>query len=38
MRSGAWGSILSMYFPSGHEPLYAVADLHGRKFTWPGRN
>ena len=28
---------LSMYFPSGHDPLYGVADLHGRRFTWPGR-
>jgi hypothetical protein len=28
---------LSMYFPSGHDPPYGVADLHGRRFTWPGR-
>ena len=28
---------LSMYFPTGHEPGYGVADLHGRRFTWPGR-
>ena len=27
---------LSMYFPSGHDPPYGVADLHGRHFTWPG--
>jgi hypothetical protein len=29
---------LSMYFSSGHQPSYALADLHGRKFTWPGRS
>ena len=28
---------LTMYFPSGHDPGYGIADLHGRKFTWPGR-
>jgi hypothetical protein len=28
---------LSMYFPSGHDPGYGLADLHGRRFTWPGR-
>jgi hypothetical protein len=28
---------LTMYFPSGHDPAYGVADLHGRRFTWPGR-
>jgi hypothetical protein len=28
---------LSMYFSQGHDPGYGVADLHGRKFTWPGR-
>ena len=31
------GQKVSMYFPNGHEPLYGVADLNGRKFSWPGR-
>jgi len=21
----------------GHDPGYGIADLHGRRFTWPGR-
>jgi hypothetical protein len=29
---------LSLYLPTGHEPLYVVADLHGRHLTWPGRD
>jgi hypothetical protein len=29
---------LSMYFSAGHDPSYSIADFHGRKFTWPGRN
>ncbi|HEY6890107.1 MAG TPA: hypothetical protein VI300_20055 [Solirubrobacter sp.] len=28
---------LSMYFTEGHDPSYVIADLHGRKLTWPGR-
>lgn len=28
---------LAMYFSDGHEPLYVVADLNGRKLGWPGR-
>jgi hypothetical protein len=28
---------LSMYFSEGHDPGYVTADLHGRKFSWPGR-
>jgi hypothetical protein len=28
---------LLMYFEPGADPGYAVADLHGRHFTWPGR-
>ncbi|MDA0166964.1 hypothetical protein OM076_42280 [Solirubrobacter ginsenosidimutans] len=28
---------LSMYFTEGHDPGYVLADLHGRKLTWPGR-
>jgi hypothetical protein len=28
---------LSMYFTEGHDPSYVLADLHGRKLTWPGR-
>jgi hypothetical protein len=28
---------LLMYFRAGSDPPYAVADLHGRHFTWPGR-
>jgi hypothetical protein len=28
---------LSLYRQSGSEPLYLVADLHGRHLTWPGR-
>jgi hypothetical protein len=29
---------LSMYFREGAEPPYAVADLRGRRFSWPGRD
>jgi hypothetical protein len=28
---------LLMYFDQGSDPPYAIADLHGRHFTWPGR-
>jgi hypothetical protein len=28
---------LLMYFKAGADPPYAVADLRGRHFTWPGR-
>jgi hypothetical protein len=29
---------LLMYFSEGHKTGYVVADLHGRKVTWPGRS
>jgi hypothetical protein len=35
---GAGKPSLLMYFEPGADPGYAVADLHGRHFTWPGRN
>jgi hypothetical protein len=28
---------LSMYFPNDHDPPYGFADLHGKRFSWPGR-
>jgi hypothetical protein len=28
---------LLMYFKEGAKPPYGVADLRGRRFTWPGR-
>jgi hypothetical protein len=28
---------LSLYLPTGSDPGYVVADLHGRGLTWPGR-
>jgi hypothetical protein len=29
--------MLTLYRQNGLEPLYLVADLHGRHLTWPGR-
>ena len=35
--AGGGKPTLLMYFKQGADPPYAVADLHGRHFTWPGR-